>query len=354
MSAVGADNRWQLELEQKLARIDSAYGGELGVYVKDLSTGQAGSLRADEPWYLASGIKVPVAITVLRNIEQGRFTLDTKVRLAATDYVDGAGETNWYGPGTGLSVRFLLEQMITVSDNTATDMLIRLVGIEQVNALVHELVPEGFGSITTLADVRRHAYSGFHPGAFKLIGNDFLVIRKQTDERLRLEVLAELVDAEVDDFAMADLDTAFAAYYATNLNGAQLSAYALLLEAVVEGRALDPERTEYLVDLMARVKTGERRIKAGLPQGVAFAHKTGTQHLRACDLGVALPASAADTAEQAGQGVIIVACSRGFRSLPRAEAAFREIAEAVSETGALTRLRATGDAANSVALIGVE
>lgn len=319
---------WARRLEQRLQAVDQAHTGDLGVFVKDLATGITVSLRAGESWYLASGIKVPVAMTVLREVESGEFSLDTEVQLKESDYVDGAGQTNWHGPGSRLTVQNLMEQMLTVSDNTATDMLIRLVGLDQVNSLVRELVPQGFGSVTTLADVRRQAYSGFHPDAFNLTGRDFFAIRKQSEERMRIEALASVLNLKVEDFALNDLDSAFAAYYATNLNGAWLSAYGQLLQALVEGRALQPESTRYLLDLLLKVKTGENRIKAGLPSSKAFAHKTGTQHRRACDLGVVM-----DQGRAGKPQALIAVCSRDFESVYSAEAALREVAEAVSESG---------------------
>ncbi len=91
-------------------------------------------------------VKVPVAIAVLRGVERGDFTLDTPVTLRASDYVDGAGSTNRKPVGAAVRIRALLEQMIIHSDNTASDMLIDLVGIAEVNAVVESLVPGAFGS----------------------------------------------------------------------------------------------------------------------------------------------------------------------------------------------------------------
>lgn len=320
---------WAHRLEQQLRVVDQAHSGELGVYVKDLATGTVVSLRGNESWYLASGIKVPVAIAVLRGVESGEFSLDTEVQLQESDYVDGAGQTNWEEPGCRLTVHHLMEQMLTVSDNTATDMLIRLVGIERVNDLVSELVPEGLGLVTTLADVRRQAYSGFHPDAFKLSGRDFFVLRQQTEERARIQTLARIIGVDVKDFALRSLDSAFAAYYATNLNGGLLSAFGQILQALVQGEVLKPENTDYLLDILLKVKTGNNRIKAGLPPSKAFAHKTGTQHRRACDLGLVI-----DHGTGRAQAVIAV-CSRDFLSVSGAEAAIRAVGEAVHTSGLL-------------------
>lgn len=338
-------------LHQRLVAADEAHSGVLGVYVKDLASGVSVSLRADENWYLASGIKVPIAIAVLREIEQGKYTLEDTVTLKESDLVDGAGQTNWKKPGTPLRIDYLIEQMLTVSDNTASDMLIRLVGLDAVNDLVRELVPEGFGLITTLADVRRHAYSGFHPDAFKLVGEQFFAIRNQREERLRIEILAGILGVEVVDFAMTDLDSAFSAYYATNLNGGQLNAYSDMLEALVTYKALGAASTDYLMRVLFATRTGDGRIKAQLPQSVAFAHKTGTQHRRACDFGVimhqrerdavtkAMPGPrSARKEDQPRAGVLIAACSRDFASLASAEAQFREVGKAVAEAGLLEGL----------------
>ena len=125
---------------------------EIGVYVSELGGNASVGYRADKSWYIASMVKVPVAISVLRGVEAGAFTLDTTLRLRASDYVDGAGSTNGNPLATPLSIRNLLEQMIIYSDNTASDMLIDLVGAAEVNATVALLVPQGFGRITSLAE----------------------------------------------------------------------------------------------------------------------------------------------------------------------------------------------------------
>lgn len=321
---------WAKQLETRLLEVDSRFNGELGVYVKDLDTSDVASLRADEYWYLASGIKVPVAIAVMRAAEAGTLSLDTELTLSETDYVDGAGQTNWNGPGSRLNIRYLMEQMLTDSDNTATDMLIRKVGIGPVNAVARELAPRGLGDITTLADVRRHAYSGFHPDAFRLGGLDFFALKKQSGGTERIAMLAELLELDPAQFAQRDLDSAFERYYRTRLNSGLLSAFGELLEKLVTGQALGEDSTAYLNELLLGVRTGTDRISAGLPEGVGFAHKTGTQHRRACDLGVVF--------DDDGAGrplAVVTVCARGFLSLDSAETAMRSIGEAVTASGVL-------------------
>lgn len=323
---------WQEPLLERLQAIAARQDGELGVYVKDLHSNLAVTLHAEELWYMASGIKVPVAIAVLRGVERGDWTLDTGLTLAADDFVDGPGSTNQHGPGARVSVRVLLEQMITYSDNSATDRLIRLVGLDTVNRLVGELVPGGFEPITSLADVRRHIYRELHPAAEQLGGRDLIRLRQARKDADRLERLASLLGVPRSQLAPISLDTAYDRYYRSNLNTARLSAYGSLLERLAAGEALGAEQTAYLLGVMGRVKTGSKRIIAGLPDDARFAHKTGTQRARFCDSGLI-----ETPARGAAEPVLVVACVRGEPSLARAERSLRQVGEALDQSGVLQR-----------------
>ncbi len=327
---------WQEKLQRQLAAIDASYPGELGVYVKDVSSGLDVSLRADEPWYLASGVKIPVAVELLRQMADGRYTLETKVELQPQDYVDGAGQTNWHAPGSRLSIRYLLEQMLIYSDNTASDVLIRLVGIDRVNALVQSHATD-FAPITTLADVRRHVYSYFHENAFGLTSADLFALKKQRNEVRRVEVLAQRLKVKPAAFSTTTIDDAFAAYYAGLLNSAPLRSYGRFLEKALGGNLLAPTQTAHLVDVMTRVETGKLRVRAGLGSEFEFAHKTGTQYKRQCDFGMAWRnENANEVADGKPRRVLIAVCSRNERSVARAEAAMRAVGKAVSESGVFT------------------
>lgn len=335
-SAVAQDGiEWSGPFLARLALVDRQTPGRLGVYVKDMETGISTSYNGEEPWYLASTVKVPVAITVMRQVEAGVLSLETTVPLLASDYVDGAGPTNGFAPGTTLSVHFLMEQMLIHSDNTASDMLIRLVGLERVNAVTRELVPEGFGPITTLADVRRRVYSELHPAAQGLSGNDFLALKRQPSEAGRLALLARLLGVERRALAPISLGEAYERYYATPFNSATLKAYGDLLSALDAGTALSPDSTQYLLDIMRRAQTGALRIKAGLPPTVGFAHKTGTQRARICDAGLVDQPSTDPT--EISTRLVVVACVREVASTAKAERALRGTGEAVTAAGLIRR-----------------
>ncbi len=322
---------WAGLLQAELARVEARHTAGVGVYVRDLDTGVSVSHRADEFWYLASSVKVPVALAVLRAVERGDFTLDTTLRLRASDYVDGAGATNARPLGTPLSVRYLLEQMIIYSDNTASDMLIGLIGLHAVNALVEQLAPHGIERITTLADVRRHAYGHLTAEAVHLTGHDFLVLKQQRNDAERLQALGRLLRVPTASFKVASVADAFEAYYAGGLNSGRLDAYAHLLQQFVEGQVLNAGHTAWLLRVMARVQTGTQRIKAGLPASARFAHKTGTQRARTCDSGlITVPKLGRD------KRVIVVACTRGELLIGRSDRALKDVGTAICQSGLLT------------------
>ncbi len=321
-----------MQLRHDLGALPLPPGVELGVFVHDLASGATVDLRADERWYLASMVKLPVAIAVLRGVEAGQFTLDTTLRLRADDRVDGAGQTNAQPLAAALPLRYLLEQMMALSDNTATDMLIELVGLDTVNALVAQLAPAGgIGRITSLADVRRQVYGQLTPQAAALRGGDLLRLHAAPTDAARLQVLAQLTGVPTSAFRQPTLDAAYAGYYRTGLNAGRLDAYGQVLAALAQGRALGPEQTAWLLALMERTRTGLQRIKAGLPQEARWAHKTGTQRRRTCDAGIVRTGDG-----PAPAGVVVVACVRGDQAtLTRGEAALRGVGQALCRSGLL-------------------
>ena len=321
---------WAAPMRERLATAEQRLGGEIGVFVHHLGRDEHFSWRGDEPWYLASGIKVPVAIAVLQRIEDGQLALDAHVKLLASDYVDGAGQTNHQPVGAMLSIEWLMEQMLIHSDNTATDVLIRTVGLDEVNAVAHALLADRGLVITSLADVRRLVYAGFHVRAANLDSQELLALRRAPTGMPRVRRLAGILQISPEEFLLPDLDSAFDAYYARHINVSTLRNYGRMLAALADGLALGPKGTGWLLDVMKRVRTGDRRIKARLPAGVEFAHKTGTQHRRFCDLGIAEV-----TVDGSPEQVVIAACARGTASLAAGERALRDVGAAVTASGVL-------------------
>lgn len=340
---VDKKSAWQGDLTARLKAIEGVFEGQLGVYVQNLASGEAFSWRAHDPWYLASLIKIPVAAQVLAERQMGTLTLDDRLTLARSDFVDGAGPTNWHDPGTPISIRYLMEQMITVSDNTASDMLIDRVGLEAVNQRARTMIaasggnPNEIGPISKLVGVRQGVYGELHPDARELGGMDFIALRQHSVSQ-RGQALARALGVSTDTFTQPDYDHAFDAYEATGENVGTLSAFGDLLASlhpVQQGGGmddLDDQQRQTLLALMQRTSSGKRRLKAGMGSGISFAHKTGTQQRRSCDAGIAQRTNA-DIATEGPW--VIVTCTRGPEAVSAHERTLSSVGEALRYSGAL-------------------
>ncbi len=113
--------------------------GHVGIAVEDLATGETSGINASANLPAASTIKIPVMVEVFKQMEAGKIDLNTTVTMRASDRDWGWGDMADAPIGTERSVNALLLLMITESDNTATNMLIRLVGRGHINSTMATL-----------------------------------------------------------------------------------------------------------------------------------------------------------------------------------------------------------------------
>ncbi len=97
------------------------------------------SINANEVMPAASTIKIPVMVEVFQQMQAGKFDLNHRVTLMPHDRDWGSGVIADAPVGMTFPVSELLTQMIAVSDNTAANMLIRLVGRSNINATMRDL-----------------------------------------------------------------------------------------------------------------------------------------------------------------------------------------------------------------------
>jgi len=315
---------WVAPLDAAVSRIDEAMPGDFGVYVSRFGT-DAGTLDRgdDRVWYLSSTIKVPVAIAVLEAVDGGRMALDDELALSRDDFVDGAGDMLQHAPGTRFSIATLLGKSLRDSDSTATDMLIRHIGEDHLNARIGDWVGTGFGPVTTILQVRYDVYGPMHPGVAALDNMQIVALRNAETGEPRLQALARTLGVARSELRADSLQQAFDAYYRTGTNAATLPAFARMLERLVAGDLLSPDSTALLLSHMRAITTGGSRIGAGLPTDSDFAQKTGTQFSRACNVGIL-------EAERGEAGAtVVVACAEDFDELAQAETAFQALGRAL-------------------------
>jgi beta-lactamase class A len=227
------------------------------------------------------------------------------VTLEPHDLHPGSGELSnlLKQPGVSLSVRNLMELMLLISDNSATDIVLRLAGgPEAVTAKMRELGISGI-------DVNRPTV--------RLIA-DWLGADLPPERDWKPDLWRPLF-ASVSPGARKAADAKF---NADPRDTAQPSAMADLLLKIYSKKLHKPETAELLLDIMRRCQTGDARIKGMLPPETVVAHKTGSIGGTVNDVGiVTLP-------DGAGHVVVALFVKQGSKS-EASEKAIAQIARSV-------------------------
>jgi beta-lactamase class A len=116
--------RVQASIERTTKSINATWG----IYVKSLETGEEIAIDADRQMETMSTIKIPLMIEAIEQIKAGKFKLTDKYTFVQADSQPGTGTIQRLDPGAVMTVKDLITMMIIVSDNTATEVLYRMVG----------------------------------------------------------------------------------------------------------------------------------------------------------------------------------------------------------------------------------
>lgn len=131
------------ELNQELMMISKSFPGTVGLYFHDLNTNQKIEINADERFPMASTFKIPVLIQLYQDRDAGLLSLDEKIALTKDNILMGHGLLKHFTPGTSLTLHDLALMMITISDNTATDIIMEKVKLARINQMLeaHHIKP---------------------------------------------------------------------------------------------------------------------------------------------------------------------------------------------------------------------
>src|SRR5713101_7975341 len=212
------------------ARIARAPARAVGVYYRDLATGDSLTVGSAVRFHAASTMKIPVMIQLFRDRDAGLLSLNDSLTVTNTfrsivdsspyqlDLTDDSDSSLYQRVGQRISIRALIELMETVSSNLATNLLITRVGPPRANATAHAL---GADSI--------------------------LVLRGVEDGK---------------------------AYRAGLNNTTTARDLGVLLAAIAENRAASAASCQDMLAILAKQQFNEG-IPAGLPAGTRVYHKTG-------------------------------------------------------------------------------
>jgi beta-lactamase class A len=132
----------QLQLAQEIAPLKASIqkllpqytGMSSGTFLIDLDSGNYVDLEGSSNFSAASTIKVPVLVAFFQDVDAGKIRLDEKLTIRKDLIGGGSGELQGYPPGTQFTALDVATKMITISDNTATNLLIdRLGGLSSLS-----------------------------------------------------------------------------------------------------------------------------------------------------------------------------------------------------------------------------
>jgi beta-lactamase class A len=127
------------QLRAGLEQMAAEHAGIVGISIRNLDTGEAISIRGHETFPSASLIKVPVLVTLMDEVHQGRVRLDERTTMIARDRVGGSGILRHMHSGIALTMEDAAWLMIILSDNTATNLLLDKIDVRPVGAKMEAL-----------------------------------------------------------------------------------------------------------------------------------------------------------------------------------------------------------------------
>lgn len=207
---------------QAVRAAEAQGGGRLGVAILDTETGQRFAWRGEERFPVASTFKFVLAAAILAEVDRGRERLDRRIPIAQSDMVEYAPVTGKHVGAEGLTVLELSEAIIVWSDNPAANLLLTMVG--------------GPAGLTGFA-------------------------RGWGDDRFRLDRMETALN-EATPGDPRDITTPLA------MLGD--------LDRLLLGDALSPASRARLTDWLVGCRTGDQKIRAGLPKDWRCGDKTGS------------------------------------------------------------------------------
>lgn len=246
-------------LQVALDNLNIAANPDIGIGVLDLNTGESWFRNRQQKFPMQSVYKLPIAIAVLKRVDQRKISLDQSVTITRKDFSAGNNPIikDIKGDQAQFTVRDLLNRMMGVSDNTASDVLVRLIGgPSKVN---QTLVKLGVRNVRVDRLERKLQLDSVGLKTFQPEWSD-----------------AKLLKAAIEQVPATVQQTALQKYLTDPRDTATPAGLVDLLAKLQKQKLLSANSTAVLLQMMTNSTSGSKRLKAGLPQNWSIAHKTGT------------------------------------------------------------------------------
>ncbi|WP_315122420.1 serine hydrolase [uncultured Clostridium sp.] len=218
-----------MNLKEKINNMIKESKGDIAVVIKNLNTGSSIMINEEEVFPSASTIKLLIISALMKEISNGLIRLEDKIVLLNKCKCGGDGILKELDEGNGFTIREIVTLMIILSDNTATNILIDLMGMDKINDMAKELNLEN-------TQLRR-----------------------------------KMMDSEAAKMGKENITTAKDMCH--------------ILELIYSGKVVDEECSEIILNILKRQQVGGR-INLYLPEDIIIAHKTGYLDRLEHDVGI--------------------------------------------------------------------
>ena len=243
-----------MNLAEKIETIITEAGIDAGFALQHLESGEKLAINGDALYPMASVFKIPIMATAFHQWEKGAFKLDQRIALTDADKSIGSGILPFFDAGVEPTVYDLLTLMIIISDNTATDILVDLLGgAPVVEAYMRDI---GLADIHFKMNCKELLKTLFPPDMQDASLEEIEAWMSQQDEPpINLESLAYARSPENNTSTASAMTQLNAKIYLGELGG--------------------EEARKHMLDILSRQQFNVR-LSRFFPMGTRFDHKTGT------------------------------------------------------------------------------
>ena len=244
------------DLASRIEASLNSLNAKTSFYAKHLPSGREIAIRADEPMNALSVIKIPIMVLAYRDADAGTLELDERYQIQPEDMRRGSGLLQSFSPGIEPTYRDIITQMIITSDNTATDVVIRRLGLERVNTMVAEMGFDQTRLRATTGELFRAVLELAAPGNASLSDREVFESGFPSDP-----------EAAVRSFGFEG----DSAQWLGRITAREISH---MLEAIEAGELASPESSDEMIGILRR-QFYSSRLPQQLRGRASIAHKTG-------------------------------------------------------------------------------
>ena len=244
------------DLASRIEASLNSLNAKTSFYAKHLPSGREIAIRADEPMNALSVIKIPIMVLAYRDADAGTLELDERYQIQPEDMRRGSGLLQSFSPGIEPTYRDIITQMIITSDNTATDVVIKRLGLERVNTMLAEMGFDQTRLRATTGELFRAVLELAAPGDASLSDRDVFESGFPSDP-----------EAAVRSFGFEGDST----QWLGRITAREISH---MLEAIEENELASPESSDEMIGILRR-QFYSSRLPQQLRGRASIAHKTG-------------------------------------------------------------------------------